>query len=81
MWQAGAVSIHQSARCQRTELTPVELRSLLMRMSHALRRFQRERGLALPRPVAANGPLQSYLVDPNFAAAATSEVFGDVGRR
>ena len=28
--------------------------AVLMRMGHALRRLQRERGLALPRPVAAN---------------------------
>ena len=51
-----------------------------MRMGHALRRFQRKRGLSLPRPVAANSPLQSYFVDPEFAAVATADVFGDVGR-
>ena len=49
---------------------------MLMRMSHALRRFQRERGIMLPRPVAANSPLQSYFVDPDFAAVATSHMFG-----
>ncbi len=75
VWRAGEVGIHRSALCQRVELTPAELRSLLMRMGHALRRFQRERGLKLPRPVAANSPLQSYFVDANFAAATTSEVF------
>ncbi len=35
------------------------------RMGHPLRRFQRERGLALPRPVAANSPQQSYFADPS----------------
>ena len=80
VWRAGEVGIHRSVLCQRTELTPGELSSLLMRMGHALRRFQRERGLALPRPVAANSPLQSYFVDPEFAAVATADVFGDVGR-
>ncbi len=80
IWQGGASGIHRSALCQRVELTPAELRSLLMRMGHALRRFQRERGLALPRPVAANSPLQSYFVDPDFAAVATADVFGDAGR-
>ena len=79
VWRAGEVGIHRSALCQRVELTSGELRSLLMRMGHALRRFQRERGLKLPRPVAANSPLQSYFVDANFAAATTSEVFDGLG--
>ena len=47
-WRGG---IHRSVLCQRAELTPEELRALLMRMGHALRRLRRERGLALPRPV------------------------------
>ena len=51
---AGAAGIHRSALCQRTDLAPAELRSLLMRMGHVLRRFHRERGMALPRPVGAN---------------------------
>ena len=75
VWRSGTAGIHRSALCQRTELTPGELRSLLMRMSHALRRFQRERGMTLSRPVAANSPLQSYLIDPEFAAAAKSQMF------
>ncbi len=77
VWRAGAAGIHRSALCQRAELTPTEPRSLLMRMSNALRRFQRERGMTLSRPVAANSPLQSYCVDPDFAAAATSDMFGE----
>ena len=80
VWRAGERGIHRSALCQRAELTPAELRSLLMRMGHARRRFQRERGMALSRPVASNSPLQSYFVDPDFAAAATSHAFGGVGR-
>ena len=48
-----------------------------MRMGHALRRFQRERGVTLSRPVAANSPLQSYFVDPDFAAAAESQMFDE----
>ena len=76
VWRADAASIHRSALCQRTELTPVELGSLVMRMGHVLRRFQRERGMALSRPVAANSPLQSYFVDPEFAAVA-SDLFGE----
>ena len=75
VWQAGTAGIHRRALRQRTELTPAELRSLLMRMGHALRRFQRERGMTLSRPVAANSPLQSYFVDPEFAAAATAQMF------
>ena len=77
VWRAGAGGIHRSALCQRTELTPGELRSLVMRMGHVLSRFQRERGMTLSRPVAANSPLQSYFVDPEFAAAADTEMFDE----
>ena len=77
VWQAGAAGVHRSVLCQRAELTPMELRSLLMRMGQALRRFQRERGMALSRPVAANSPLQSYFVDADFAAVANSQMFSD----
>ena len=77
VWRAGAAGIHRSALCRRAELTPAEPRSFLMRISHALRRFQRERGMTLPRPVVANSPLQSYFVDPDFAAVAASQMFGE----
>ena len=77
VWRAGAGGIHRSALCQRTELTPMELRSLVMRMGHALARLQRERGMTLSRPLAANSPLQSYFVDPEFAAAADTEMFDE----
>ena len=77
VWRAGAAGIHRSALCQRVELKPAELVSLLMRMGHALRRFQRERGMTLSRPVAAKSPLQSYFVAADFAAAADSRMFGD----
>ena len=77
VWRAGAAGIRRNTLCQRTDLEPVELRSLLMRMGHALRRFQRERGLALSRPVAANSPLQSYFINAEFAAVSTSEMFGE----
>ena len=49
---------------------------MLIRMGHALGRFQRERGLALSRPMAANSPLQSYFVDLEFAAVA-SDLFSE----
>ena len=77
VWRAGAAGIHRSALCQRAELTPAELRSTLMRMGRALGRFQRERGMTLSRPVAANSPLQSYFVDADFAAVADSQMFSD----
>ena len=77
VWRAGAAGIHRSALCQRAELTPAELRSTLMRMGRALGRFQRERGMTLSRPVAANSPLQSYFVDADFAAVANSRMFSD----
>ena len=77
VWRAGAkAGIHRNTLCQRTDLTPVELRSLLMRMGRVLGRFQRERGMALSRPVAANSPLQSYFIDPEFAAVA-SDLFNE----
>ena len=77
VWRAGAAGIHRSALGQRAELTPGELRSALMQMGRALGRFQRERGMTLSRPVAANRPLQSYFVDEDFAAAANAQMFGD----
>ena len=57
VWQAGTVGIHRRALCQRADLTPVELRALSMRIGRALARFQREQGIILSRPVAANSPL------------------------
>ena len=77
VWRAAAAGIHRSVLCRRTDLTPVELRVLLIRMGHALRRFQREHGVTLSRPVAANAPLQSYFIDPDFAAVAALCMFGD----
>ena len=74
--RAAERGIHRNTLCQRTDLSLVELGTLVMRMGHALGRFQRERGMALSRPVAANSPLQSYFIDPEFAAVATSEMFG-----
>ena len=76
VWRAGERGIHRNTLCQRTDLTPVELGTLVMRMGRALGRFQRERGLALSRPVAANSPLQSYFIDAEFAAVA-SDLFGE----
>ena len=76
VWRAGAAGIHRNTLCQRTDLSPGELRSVLMRMGHVLRRFQRERGMALSRLVAANSPLQSYFVNAEFAVVA-SDLFGE----
>ena len=77
IWRAGAAGIHRSVLCQRGELTPGELRSLLVRMGHARRRFQREQGMTLSRPVVSDSPLQSYFVDAGFAAAANSQMFDE----
>ena len=54
----------------------MELRSLVMRMGRVLGRFQRERGMVLSRPVAANSALQSYFINADFAAVA-SDMFGE----
>ena len=76
VWRAGAAGIHRRALCQRAELTPMELRSLSMRMGRALARLQREWGMILSRPMAVNSPLQSYFIDSEFAAVATARMFG-----
>ena len=76
VWRAGAAGIRRNTLCQRTDLSPVELGTLVMRMGRVLGRFQRERGLALSRPVAANSPLQSYFINAEFAAVAASQMFG-----
>ena len=76
VWRAGERGSHRNVLCQRADLTPGELRSLVMRMGRVLRRFQRERGMALPRPMAANSPLQSYFINADFAAV-TSDLFGE----
>ena len=77
VWRAGERGSHRNVLCQRADLTPVELGTLVMRMGRALGRFQRDRGLALPRPVAANSPLQSYFMDAEFAAVSASQMFGE----
>ena len=77
VWRAGEAGIHRRQLCQCAGLTPAELRGLLIGMGQRMRRFQRERGLELSRPVVANAPLQSYFIDADFAAAATSRMFGD----
>jgi hypothetical protein len=76
VWRAGERGIHRNVLCQRAGLTPVELRTLVMRMGRVLGRFQRERGMALSRPMAANSPLQSYFINAEFAAVA-SDLFGE----
>ena len=76
VWRAGERGIHRNVLCQRAGLTPAELRTLVMRMGRVLQRFQRERGMALSRPVAANSPLQSYFMDAEFAAVA-SDLFNE----
>ena len=76
VWRAGERGIHRNTLCQRTDLTPLELRTLVMRMGRVLGRFQRERGMALSRPMAANSPLQSYFIDLDFAAVA-SDLFNE----
>ena len=76
VWRAGERGIHRNVLCQRADLAPAELRSLLIRLGRVLGRFQRERGMALSRPMAANSPLRSYFVDPEFAAVA-SDLFNE----
>ena len=76
VWRAGERGIHRNVLCQRADLAPAELRSLLIRLGRVLGRFQRERGMALSRPVAANSPLQSYFINADFAAVA-SDLLGE----
>ena len=79
VWRAGDAGIHRSALCRRAELTPAELRALLVSMSHTLRRFQQQRGMRLSRPVVSNAPLQTYYIDAEFAAVASSGMFDAAG--
>ena len=78
---AGSRGIHRLQLCQRAALTPEELRRLLISMSYEVRRMQRKRETVLSRPVVANTPLQRYWLDAEFAAVATSPMFGEVARR
>lgn len=66
---AGETGIHRSVLCRRAELEPRELRSVLIGMGHALRRFRQKQGGDFPRPLVANQPMQTYFIDPAFAAA------------
>ena len=55
----------------------MELRSLLIRMGHACWGGSSGSGAwRCRRPVAANSPLRSYFVDPEFAAVA-SDLFNE----
>ena len=76
VWRAGERGSHRNVLCQLADLTPAEVRSVVIRMGHVLGRFQRERGMALSRPMAANSPLQSYFINADFAVVA-SDLFGE----
>lgn len=78
---AGNHGIHGRQLCQRAALTPEELRRLLISMSYEVRRMQRKRKTVLSRPVVADTPLQRYWLDAEFAAVATSPMFGEGARR
>ena len=75
---AGDDGIHRRQLCQRAGLIPEDLRRLLISMGYEVRRFQRERGTVLSRPVVANSALQRYSLAADFAAVATSRMFGAV---
>ena len=77
VWRAGRPGIHRQTLCGRTGLTPANIRSLLIQMWHTMQRFQRERGMTLSRPVLSNSRRQRYLIDSNFAVAASSDMFGE----
>ena len=77
VWRAGGAGIHRSVLCRRAELSPAELRALLVSMGHALRRFQQQRGMRLSRPVVSNAPLQTYFIDAEFALVASSGMFDE----
>ena len=79
VWRAGDAGIHRSLLCRQAELTPVEVRGLLIGMGHTLGRFRRQRGVSLSRPVVANTPLQTYCIDPEFAGVASHRMFEEDG--
>ena len=57
VWRAAERGIHRNTLCQRTDLSPVELGTLVMRMGRMLGRFQRERGLALSQAGGGQQPV------------------------
>ena len=66
VWRAGERGSHRNVLCQRADLTPVELRSLLIRMGHALGRFQRERGMALSQAGGGQQPAAELFHRPRL---------------
>ena len=77
VWRAGERGSHRDVLCQTGG--PVAGGVALVADKDGpcvLGRFQRERGMALSRPMAANSPLRSYFVDPEFAAVA-SDLFNE----
>ena len=59
VWQAGAVGIHRNTLCQRTDLAPAELRSLVMRIGRVLRR----RPTCSARGCRTSGPVACGALD------------------
>ena len=74
-WRASGVGIYRSTLRQRIGLGPGQIRMQMTRLEETLRRFCRERTVALPRSVVVSTPLQHYFIDPNFAAAVHDEMF------
>jgi len=76
VWSAGEGGVNRDRLCQETRLAPADLRAQLISMAHLLRRFERERGVRLIKPVVADYRLQRYFIDQQFAAAASARAFG-----
>ena len=75
VWSAGEGGVNRGRLCEETRLAPADLRAQLISMAHLLRRFERERGERLSKPVVADYRLQRYFIDQQFAAAASARAF------
>ena len=70
VWRAGAAGIHRNTLGQRTDLSPVELRSLVMRMGHVLAEQHDEWAEARRYLTIPNAVGNEALPEPNMLEAA-----------
>ena len=79
VWRAGAAGIHWSVLCQRAELTPAELRSLMMRWDTRCGGSNRNVGWCCPgrwRPTARCRPTSSIPASPRWRCPMRSATWG-----
>ena len=75
VWSTGEGGVNRERLCQETRLAPADLRAQLISMAHLLKRFERERGERLSKPVVTDYRLHRYFIDQQFAAVASARAF------